>query len=138
MTDKCKINMSDAEFEMQKYLSEYSVFRKIWEAEINEKDHFGNPRKKPLLDDKSDSPNDISTEARVKMFEIRKFVTSLPGGDEKLFLFLRYIHGESMESCAERIGISSRHIFRLQKSALQMAHRRWKIEQRKEKKNCIE
>ena len=138
MAEKGKINVSEPEREIQKYLSDYSVFRRIWEGKIIEKDRFGNRRKDSLRKDTEADENDISTEARVKMFESRRLVTSLPSGDEKLFLFLRYIHGESMESCAERIGISPRHIFRLRKSAHLMAYRQWKRDQSEEKKNCME
>ena len=123
MTDKRKIKATDGVREMQSYLSEYSVFRKIWEGGIKEKYHFGNPTNDEFYEGKAEDSNDLSAEARVKMFEIRRFVTSLPGGDEKLFLFLRYIHGATMKECAERLNMAPRTVFRLQRDALLMAYR---------------
>ena len=136
MADKGRIKLTESERKMQTYLSDYSVFRRIWERETSEKDHFGNPRKIALLDEMSGENTDVSTEARVKMFEIRRFVTSLPSCDEKLFLFLRYIHGETMESCAEKLGISPRQLFRMHKIALSMACDVW--ERRGMSNNCKE
>ena len=134
----CENTLRDELRGTRKYLSEYSVFRKIWESSLKENNRFGNPTLYSDTQGNSESKNDIAAEARVKMFEIRRFVTSLPGGDEKLFLFLRYIHGETAESCAEKMGLSARHAYRLQKSAILMAHRELQKSPNEKRKICIE
>ena len=122
---------------MRKYLSGYSVFRNIWESSLNDANHFGNPINAAQFDGDPSPKNDLAAEARVKMFEIRRFVTSLPGSDEKLFLFLRYIHGETAESCAAKMHISPRQSYRLQQMALLMAYKE-KEKQENGKNVCIE
>ena len=142
MTEKNKkiseISEDEMLREMRRYLKGYSVFRKLFEGENIKDGHFGNPTKNTVVSDISEGKKEIYSEARIRMFEIRRFVTSLPPGDEKVFLFLRYIHGESLESCAEKLELSARHIFRLQKNALLMAYRRFQKEQNQEEMNCIE
>ena len=133
-----EISEDEMQREMRRYLRGYSVFRKLAEAEFVKDKHFGNPTKSKAISDISEGKKEIYSEARIRMFEIRRFVTSLPPGDEKVLLFLRYIHGESLESCAEKLELSARHIFRLQKSALLMAYRRFQKEQNQEEMNCIE
>ena len=123
--------------EISKYLNGYSVFRRILEEKNNRVDHFGNPRNGEESDKKEGENYELAAIARVKMFEIRRLITSMHTGDEKVFLFLHYIHGETMESCAEKLGISYRQVFRLKKRALLMArryHLRWRMEKRK----CVE
>lgn len=97
-------------------LSEYTVFRKILEARSSHGKAFGNPR---FLNKERGAFSEMSDAAlRVKLFGLRRFILSHPDGDEKLFLFLRYIHGENMSVCAERMGISERTAYRLHKRAL--------------------
>ena len=121
---------------MRRYLSGYSVFRRLAEQQGECLNYFGNPTKN---DDSSMSVNDESTEARVKMFEIRRFVTSLPPGDEKVLLFFHYIHGDSVEKCAERMEIAARSAYRLQKRALLMAYRRYaRLKKNADRVKCIE
>ena len=59
--------------------------------------------------------------AAAKMFEIRRFVLSLPSCDEKVFLFYHYIHGETWERCSELMHVSRRSAFRLKARALEFA-----------------
>lgn len=103
------------------YLEGYSAFRRLLEGGKYDKKYFGNPiieyeKYQNEADNKA-----LHTALRLKMFEIRRFVLSIPGRDEKTFLFLRYIHGETMESCAEKMHISPRNVYRLKNSALSMA-----------------
>lgn len=135
-TTDTKISEENIQREMRRYLKEYSDFRKLLEKENFASDSFGNPTKKTKTCDISEAKNDIDSEIRIKMFEIRRLVTSLPPGDEKVLLFLKYIHGESLESCAEKLGLSPRHIYRLHKNALLLAYR--KFQKFKTQKSCIE
>jgi len=57
---------------------------------------------------------------RAEMFKIRRSVMRLPDSKEKILLYNRYIRGETMETCAELIGISRRSVFRLSHRAMEM------------------
>ena len=55
---------------------------------------------------------------RAEMFELRRSILSLPDSKERFFLYNRYIHGRTVENCAELLGISRRSAFRLREKAL--------------------
>ena len=55
---------------------------------------------------------------RAEMFAIRRSVMKLPDSKEKILLYNRFIRGETMETCAEVIGISRRSVFRLSHRAM--------------------
>ncbi len=112
--------------QIEEYLSEYSVFRKMIEVDIYNMNYFGKPKI---------SIENISSDgtlpggrpvAAARMFEIRRFVLSLPSCDEKVFLFYHYIHGETTERCAELMHIARRSAFRLKPRALEFAAPRLK------------
>lgn len=71
----------------------------------------------------SDDIQSDDDEAYIKamMFEIKRFITSLPPDDRKLFLYYHYIKGETVEKCGELLHISRRSAFRLKKRALEYA-----------------
>ena len=58
------------------------------------------------------------TLVRAKMYEVRHFIMNMENRDEKLLLYYHYIRGESVEKCAELLGISRSSGFRLKKRAL--------------------
>ena len=60
--------------------------------------------------------------AKARMFSVRHFILSLPNGNEKLLLYYHYVRGESVERCAELLGISRRSAFRLKNRALNTAY----------------
>lgn len=62
--------------------------------------------------------------AKARMFTVRHFILSLDNSDEKLFLYYRYVKGESMERCAELFGVSRRTVYRLCDRALKLAYSR--------------
>lgn len=62
--------------------------------------------------------------AKVKMFTVRHFILELDNCDEKLFLYYRYVKGETMERCAELFGVSRRTVYRLCDRALKLAYNR--------------
>ena len=64
-----------------------------------------------------------SSLARPRMYEVRNFIMSLDNSDEKLLLYYHFIKGESVEKCAELLGISRSSGFRLKNRALDMAAR---------------
>lgn len=113
--------------EMDSILSEYSVFRKLLDMDLYNKQYFGNAE---ILLKKERHEVLFSTESSritTKMFELRRFVLSLGGCNEKLFLFYHYIHGESVGRVAELMGISRRSAFRLKKRALEFAASRYPV-----------
>ncbi len=63
------------------------------------------------------------TSLRAELFFIRRSVLRLPESPEKLLLYRHFICGDTMEKCAERLGISRRSVFRLRIRALELYHR---------------
>ena len=115
--------------EMKRILSEYTVFRKIYEKNIGKEKYFGNAENNddPRLSEGG------SHQLVFKMFRLRRFVLSLGAQKEKLFLFYHYIHGESVERCAELMDISRRTAYRLKKRAVAYAAARYPVYLEKEK-----
>lgn len=115
--------------EMDSILSEYSVFRKLFDMSLYDKEYFGNAdfyiKEKGFL--RTEDPADDSHVIMAKMFALRRFVLSLTADDERLFLFYHYIHGESVNRVGELMRISRRSAFRLKKRALEYAAVRYKI-----------
>jgi hypothetical protein len=56
---------------------------------------------------------------RSKMFAVRRFVMGVDIACFKQLLFYHYIKGETVERCAELMGISRRSAFRIKKRALE-------------------
>ncbi len=98
----------------ENYLKGYALCRRMLKLDRYEREFFGYrelpeevPGEGPLL--------------RASMFEIRHFIMSLGNCDEKLLLYYHYIRGESVEKCAELLGISRAGGFRLKRRALTLA-----------------
>lgn len=60
--------------------------------------------------------------ARLEMHKVRHFIINLPSCEEKLLLYFHYVKGETVEACAELIGVSRRSAFRLRHKALALAY----------------
>ncbi len=75
----------------------------------------------------NESPVEFSV-ARTKMYEVRHFIMSLENSNEKLMLYYHYVRGESVERCAELLGISRSSGFRLKRRALMRAATAMKIQ----------
>ncbi|MBE6707182.1 MAG: hypothetical protein E7577_06020 [Ruminococcaceae bacterium] len=103
---------------IQSYLEEYGTSRKLLRLESYENQFLGGaPYSEPDIDILSEAPF-----ARAKMYGVRHFILSIKNGDEKLFLYYRYVKGEPMERCAELLGVSERSVYRLQTRALTTAY----------------
>lgn len=61
-------------------------------------------------------------DARIEMHKVRHFIVGLPNSEEKLLLYFHYVKGETVENCAELIGVSRRSVFRLRHKALALAY----------------
>ena len=77
--------------EMDSILSEYSVFRKLLDMDLYNKQYFGNAEILSKNDRHESMLAVESSRITTKMFELRRFVLSLGGCNEKLFLFYHYI-----------------------------------------------
>ena len=109
-----KTSVSSTEIQIvDNYLRGYILYQKLLRLDRYERTYFGY----------RDSEEAIPDEpiAKAKMFEIRHFIMSLENSDEKLLLYYHYIRGETVEKCAELLGISRSSGFRLKKKALTVA-----------------
>ena len=100
---------------IEDYLKGYALNEKLLKLDKYERSFFA------YDDRKEEYPSCDATLCRAKMFEIRHFIMGMKNGDEKLLLYYHYIRGESVERCAEMLGISRSSGFRLKKRALIMA-----------------
>lgn len=101
--------------EVENYLLSYSLNRKLLKMDRYEREYYS----KSALD--FESPGDVPL-ARARMYEVRHFIMSIQNCDEKLFLYYRYVKGETVERCAEMLGISRASGFRMRKRALLFAY----------------
>jgi DNA-directed RNA polymerase specialized sigma subunit len=102
------------------YLCGYTTSRRLIEIDGYEKKYFS-------CDDEEFCASDVSLDislAKAKMFEVRHFVLSLDNSDEKLLLYYHYIKGQSMEHCAELLGVARSTVYRIKKRALALASKR--------------
>ena len=115
--------------EMDKILSEYSVFRSLVELNRYNKEYFGNAE---ILSKNNNSNKDSNNTSdiyyiRSRMFELRRFVLSLQLENERLFLFYHYIHGLSVGRVADLMGIARSSMFRIKKRSLEYAAARYPL-----------
>ena len=85
--------------------------QKLLRLDRYERTYFG------FEDREGDLPDDLPL-ARARMFAIRHDLMKMENSDEKLLLYYHYIRGESVERCAELLGISRSSAFRIKKRAL--------------------
>ena len=112
------ITVTKEEFSaVEDYLMTYGFYKKLLRIDKYEQEFFSDKSKSPDLLDRS---SEIAL-AHAKMFEVRHFIMSMQNCDEKLFLYHHYVHCNSVERCAELIGISRSSAFRLKKRALVLA-----------------
>ena len=106
------VTVTKEEFsETENYLKTYGFYKKLLRLDRYEQEYFGRD---------SDRSGELSL-AHAKMFEVRHFIMMMQNCDEKLLLYHHYVKGESVERCAELLGISRSSGFRLKKRALTLA-----------------
>ncbi len=103
---------------VENYLKGYGLNRRLLRLDRYEREYFG-------YRENADEVTGDDAMARAKMYEIRHFIMEMANSDEKLFLYYHYVRGESVEKCAELLGISRASGFRLKKKALAAAGLRW-------------
>lgn len=99
------------------FLKSYSINKKMIMLNKYEKEYFSCE----LSDECVEIPVCDEAILKAKMFEVKRFVLSLGNCNEKLILYYYYIREESIERCAELIGISRRSGFRLKSRAITYA-----------------
>ncbi|MBO5938824.1 MAG: hypothetical protein J6Q82_04920 [Clostridia bacterium] len=99
---------------MEDYLRGYDFHRKLIDMDEYERSYFYEVKKG--VQGEMEIPL-----ARMKLFEIRHFVMGMENSNEKLLLYYHYVKGDSIEQCAELIGISRATAFRMKKRALSLA-----------------
>ena len=100
---------------IENYLSSYRFCRRLMSMKNYEEKYFD------TMEWESESPVEF-TVARAKMYEVRHFILGMQNGNGKLLLYYHYVRGDSVEKCAELMGISRSSAFRLKKSALAQAY----------------
>ena len=124
ISGKAEISIKDAE----DYLSGYGLNRKLLRMDRYEREYYSSQFAFGL---DYESSGEVPL-ARARMYEIRHFIMSLENCDEKLFLYYRYVKGETVERCAEMLGISRASGFRMRKRALQLVCERLSEKREKE------
>jgi DNA-directed RNA polymerase specialized sigma subunit len=117
--------------EVENYLRTYSFYKKLLKLEKYEQEYFerGGLPEINVWEDPSGN-----TVALAKMFEVRHFIMSMQNCDEKLMLYYLFVKGDSVERCAELMGISRSSAFRLKKRAMVLAAEYYAQKKRWEKK----
>ena len=95
----------------QNYLKGYLLNQKLMRLDRYERTYFG------FEDREGDLPDDLPL-AKARMFAVRHDLMKMDNSDEKLLLYYHYIRGESVERCAELLGVSRSSAFRMKKRAL--------------------
>ena len=117
-----EISVADDEIRtIEDYLKGYSLCEKMLKLDKYERTYFA------YNDEKDEYKSNDCALCRAKMFEIRHFIMSLKNCDEKLLLYYHYVRSETVERCAELLGISRSSGFRLKKKALALAAKTFKI-----------
>lgn len=109
--------------EVQNYLRYHSFYAKLLRLDKYEQDYFGGGEVQI-------SSNESSM-AHARMFEIRHFIMTMQNCNEKLFLYYHYVKEESVDNCAELLGISRSSAFRLKKRALALAAEKYVAKRKK-------
>ena len=113
MTEENKITSEQLKA-VENYLNSFKFCRRMLNLRNYEQKYFD------TLEWEKESPAEFSL-ARAKMYEIRHFILDLPNGDEKLLLYYHFVRGETIERCAELLGVSRSSGFRMKKRALALA-----------------
>ena len=100
---------------IENYLESYRFCRRILSMKNYEDKYFD------TMEWESETPAEF-TVIRAKMYEVRHFILAMPNENGKVLLYYHYIRGDSVEKCAELLGISRSSAFRLKRRALAKAY----------------
>lgn len=110
--------------EVENYLRYHGFYAKLLKLDKYEQEYFGGGKIRDIHGE--------SSIAHAKMFEIRHFIMTMQNSNEKLFLYYHYVKGDSVDKCAELIGISRSSAFRLKKRALALAAEKYTARRKRE------
>ena len=105
----------------EEFLRQYRYGFKMLTMNKYERDYLG-----PHLPEDGLYCADEEAYIKARMFEIKRFITALPSDDRKLLLYYHYVHGETVEKCAELLNVSRRTAYRLKRRALEYAAIKYK------------
>lgn len=114
MTQKEEISKEQKEL-TENYLKSYGFGRKLMAMKNYEEKYFD------TMEWESDSPIEF-TVIRARMHEVRHFILGMTNSREKILLYNHYVRGNSIERCAELMGMARSSAFRLKRKALEMAY----------------
>lgn len=114
MTEKNEITKEQLDL-IENYLKSYRFCRRLMAMKNYEDKYFD------TMEWESESPVEF-TVAKAKMYEVRHFILGIKNSNEKLLLYYHYVRCDSVEKCAELLGISRSSAFRLKKKALALAY----------------
>ena len=97
---------------VKQYLEQYRLYESLLKN--------GNRANMRVADPTDGRSIDVNA-IKAKMLIIRGFILSLPDCREKMMLYYRYLHGRSVEQCAELLDVSRRTAFRIAEKALILA-----------------
>lgn len=93
-------------------------------------------RTERILEERGEEPHrgetsliDGDLHLRAQMYEIRRMIFAVPDDDAKLYLYYRYIYGETIERCAEMLSVSRATVYRIRRRALLLFSELMVIEQ---------
>ena len=109
---------------IEEYLRGYLLNLRLVELDGYEKDMFLEKADRETEMRELEADFDLAL-SQARLFEIRHFVLSMPNTEEKLFLYYRYIRGQTVENCAELLGVSRSTAYRLKDRALAAAAQRY-------------
>ena len=115
MTDKEIEVTKEQREEAENFLKSYKFCRELIMLGNYEKKYF------ETLEWESETPAEFGV-ARAKMFQVRHFIMGMRNSREKLLLYYHYVHCDTVEKCAELMGISRSSAFRLKKKALEKVY----------------
>lgn len=99
--------------EAERTLLDYQTIERILaRAERLREENGGLPLGAEMVSGESD------IHLRARMYEIRRMIFSIPDEDAKLFLYYRYVYGETLEECAEMLSVSRATVYRIRRRAL--------------------
>ena len=111
---------------VEQYLRGYLLDSRMLQAEMRRRERREMMREAGRAWDDGNGADSGVLFCRARMYDVQEFICSLPDSEEKLFLYNRYICGESVTRIAEDLDISDRSAYRLRRRALDLAARHYR------------
>ena len=102
--------------EVERYLETYRTYARMIEMNRYEANYFASATPAAGL-----RVEESEAYLQGKLYEIRSFILSIPKSEETLFLYYHYVHGETVDRCAELLHVSRATAYRMRVRALKTA-----------------